>query len=157
MHDHIRLEGGKTKAAQEYPPELCHAICKGLEAQFEVDRKGQFLLAELEGVNGKNGKELAKTAEGLQEQWKTVEDDDEEEMVVAWDDVSGATLDPNKVKAARAEELEYVRRMNLYTKVPVSKCLRKIAKQPISVRWIDINKGDTINTNYRSMACGAGD
>lgn len=150
VHDHIRLERGRTKAAQVYPPELCHAICQGLKAQLEADRKGQFLLAELEGSDGKNGKELAKTAKELQEQWKTVEDDDEEEMAVAWDDVSGATLDPNKVKAARAEELEYVRKMNLYTKVPVSECLRKIGKPPISVRWIDINKGDAINTNYRS-------
>ena len=40
--------------------------------------------------------------------------------------------------------------MNFYTKVPVSECIKKIGRQPISVRWIDINKGDAINTNYRS-------
>ena len=151
VHDHIRLEGGRTKAAQPYPPELCHAICKGLEAEIDADRRGQFLLAELECSDGKNGGgKLVKAAKGLQEQCKTAEEDNEEEMARAWDDAFGATLDPNKVRAARAEDLEYVRSMILYIKVPVSECLRKIGRQPISVRWIDINKGDDINTNYRS-------
>ena len=40
----------------------------------------------------------------------------------AVDDVSGALLDPKMVKKARAEEIEYVRTMKLYTKVPISEC-----------------------------------
>ena len=63
VHEHIRLEPGRTKAAQEYPPELCHAICKGLKAQMGADRKGHFLIAELEGGNGNNGGDLKKTSE----------------------------------------------------------------------------------------------
>ena len=62
----------------------------------------------------------------------------------------GESLDPNRVKAARAEEMDYVRKMNLYTKVPASECFKKTGKQPISVRWIDVNKGDSSNMNYRS-------
>ena len=40
--------------------------------------------------------------------------------------------------------------MGLYTKVPTQECYNKTGKAPITVRWIDINKGDSINPNYRS-------
>ena len=41
IHRHVRLQGGRARAAQIYPRELCKAICKGLMKQIEVDRKGQ--------------------------------------------------------------------------------------------------------------------
>ena len=74
-----------------------------------------------------------KTPEELHERCKATEEDNDDEMAVAWDDVSGAALDPNKVRATRAEELEYVRKMDFYTKVPVNECLEQIGKQFISV------------------------
>ena len=39
--------------------------------------------------------------------------------------------------------------MNLYDKVPIDECYKAIGRAPISVRWIDINKGDVDNPNYR--------
>ena len=42
VHEHIRLESGRTKAAQVHPPESCHAICKGLKVQMAADRQGLF-------------------------------------------------------------------------------------------------------------------
>ena len=71
-------------------------------------------------------------------------------MVVAWDDVSGAALDPQTVKRARQEELEYVHKMSVYQKVPISECVMRTGRQPLIVRWIDVNKGDQDNPNYRS-------
>ena len=47
--------------------------------------------------------------------------------------------------------------MKLYTKVPISECLAKTGKQPISVRWIDVNKQDTTNPLYRSRLVGKDD
>ena len=70
-------------------------------------------------------------------------------METAWDDVSGAALDPQKVKQARREEIEYVRKMSLYQKVPIKECVRETRRQTISVRWIDISKGDEGHPNYR--------
>ena len=86
----------------------------------------------------------------MRSKYPTVEEDNGKEMEQAWDDVSGASLDPSAVRKARAEEIEYVRKMQLYTKVPIEECYRKTGKAPISVRWIDINKGDAANPNYRS-------
>ena len=40
--------------------------------------------------------------------------------------------------------------MSLYKKVSFSECWNKIGKAPNKVRWIDINKGDVKEPNYRS-------
>ena len=62
----------------------------------------------------------------------------------------GAQPDPTAVRAARIEEVEYIHKMALYTKVPLTECKNKTGKAPISVRWIDVNKGDLGKPNYRS-------
>ena len=72
----------------------------------------------------------------------------------AVDDFSGAFLDPKMVKKARMDETEYARNMKLYTKVPISECIAKTGKQPIAVRWIDVNKQDATNPLYRSRLVG---
>ena len=69
---------------------------------------------------------------------------------MVWDDVSGAALSPAAARAARTDEIEYVRKISPYVKVPTGECMKTIGKQPTSVRWIDINHGDAINPNYRS-------
>ena len=132
------------------PPELCQAICEGFRKQLEADRKGQFLFAELNNENVDNGKSMKEEAEKIKSKLPTADEDVEEEMMTAWDDVSGAELNPKAVRDARAEAIAYVRKMGLYTKVPIKECLMKTAKQPISTRWVDINKGDTTNPNNRS-------
>ena len=53
------------------------------------------------------------------------------------------------VFSARKEEIEYVHKMKLYDKVPITECRQRTGKGPISVRWIDINKGDATSPNYR--------
>ena len=91
-----------------------------------------------------------KVAKEIQTQYRIVEEDDQEEIEEAWDDVSGVQLDPKAVREARIEEVECIHTMDLYTKVPIAECRNKTGKAPISVRWIDINKGDAENPNYRS-------
>ena len=87
----------------------------------------------------------------LKRKCKTIEEEDVNiELEEAWDDVSGAELNPQLVRKARLEEMEYVNKMNLYTKVPISQCYEVTKRAPISIRWIDINKGDSERPNYRS-------
>ena len=40
--------------------------------------------------------------------------------------------------------------MHLYDKVQISECKRMTGRMPITVRWIDTNKGDKEKPNYRS-------
>jgi hypothetical protein len=63
-------------------------------------------------------------------------------------------LDPRVVKEARKEELVDFGKRKVYTKVPLAQCLQKTGRMPIGVRWVDINKGDEVNENYRSRVVG---
>ena len=150
VHQHVRLEGGRTRLAQVYPPELCRAICRGLELQLQADREGQFLLASVEPIMMTKSGDLLNAANELMKKYKIVEEDLDDQREEAWDDVSGAQLDANEVRRARMEEIEYIHKMQLYTKVPVAECYQRTNKSPISVRWVDTNKGDTERPNYRS-------
>ena len=38
----------------------------------------------------------------------------------------------------------------VYTKRPIKECHDKTGKDPIGTRWVDINKGDEKNPEYRS-------
>ena len=71
----------------------------------------------------------------------------------AWDDVSNAELVPALVKAARAVEMEYFERLGVYERVPRSHQVTTGGKV-IGVRWVDVNKGDATDTNYRSRLVG---
>ena len=53
--------------------------------------------------------------------------------------MSGAALDPKKVRAARMEELEHVRKKCVWRKIPRSEARRRGLKI-IAVRWIDGTK-----------------
>ena len=39
---------------------------------------------------------------------------------------------------------------NAFTFVPISECVHFTGKQPIGTRWVDVNKGDELNPDYRS-------
>ena len=69
--------------------------------------------------------------------------------LVAWDDVTGSPLDPKEVQRARLKEMQYINSKQVYRKV-----LRADAKRrgiPIlRTRWVDIDKGDDHEHNYRS-------
>ena len=47
-HDHVQLDGGRPKQAQQYPPELCRAICRGVRDQLELDKNGLCIVERLD-------------------------------------------------------------------------------------------------------------
>ena len=61
---------------------------------------------------------------------------------MAFDDQSGAPLKPELMRQARRDEISYFKSMKVYDKVPISQCWQETGKDPIGVRWVDINKGD---------------
>ena len=74
-------------------------------------------------------------------------------MMVAKDDVSGKDLDPGLVKAARDEEMAYFKKLGVYRTVPRSH-QKSTGGKVIGTRWIDVNKGDASEPNYRSRLVG---
>ena len=150
---HASLFSGVAKQAQVYPPGLCDAICQGLVQQIQMDQKGQFLIATLSlgDTEDKTCQELIASVLPTETNGAgpTTEEDNEAALMEAWDDVSGKELDPDKVTAARQEEVAYIHKTRLYTKVPRDKA-KKLGAKIITVRWIDISKGDNEHENYRS-------
>ena len=74
----------------------------------------------------------------------------EEEVKEIWDEMSGKPLCPGKVRKARSEELGELAKHQVYDIVPETECWRVTGKAPVGTRWIDINKGDEVNPDYRS-------
>ena len=66
------------------------------------------------------------------------------------DDLTGQTLQDGKVAAARATEFSFFDKEGVWKKLPKSDARAKIGKPPIFVTWVDVNKGDDVNENYRS-------
>ena len=66
------------------------------------------------------------------------------------DDLTGQVLDPELVKIARAKELEYFEAKLVWEKRMMGEARRVTGKPPITVRWVDVNKGDNTNPNVGS-------
>ena len=70
-----------------------------------------------------------------------------------YDDVSGHMLDQKRAIASRKLEMEFFKKMNVYTKVPREEALQG-GHKIISTRWLDVNKGDHEKPDYRSRLVG---
>ena len=59
-------------------------------------------------------------------------------------------LDVKEVEKARTEEVEFLKTKGILELVDYGECERRTGRKPVSVRWVDVNKGDDLKTNYRS-------
>ena len=164
-HRHVPLINGRARAAQIYPRELCRAICSGFKKQAGRDQSLMKHIGSLERaadsrVLASRRSELMALAEKIGGEFdgdvgKVLEmPEDEETWTTAWDDVKNKELNIKQVEAARQEELRYIRKSNLYKKVPRAKCYEATGRAPIKSGWIDTNKGDQETPNYRSRWVG---
>ena len=149
-HRHVHLISGRARKAQEYPRELCLEIARGIKEQLRDDKEGVVRMMKIGKdenlVNGMSNVKLKSIVEELSKEAATApvhDEDSNEEM--AWDDVSGVQLDARKVREAREVEMEYFRKMKVYSKVP-----RLAGEKVIKTRWVDINKGDSKSPVMRS-------
>ena len=73
--------------------------------------------------------------------------EDDEKLV---DDLTGQKFDPVLCRAARKNEMDYVREKGLWVKRSVKKSWDSTRHPPVSVRWVETNKGDDIVPDIRS-------
>ena len=140
-HVHVPLESGRAKRCQVYPREFSRRICEGIAAEKRLRRLGMISLPLLE---------LDELSDDIKDGGVAARDLHESGWTEAFDDQSGERLDPALVWKARMEEMAYFRSMNVYSKVSMARCVERTGRKPIAVRWVDINKGDAANPNYRS-------
>ena len=143
---HIAIQGSRARLAQQYPVGLCRAVAEGVKAEKMIQT------SNLSEINAIEVMSLPESIELLNSQaWKdTVHDDNDTEWLRAWDDQTGCELNPQEVMKARRLEMKYVKQMGVYAPAPVSEAWDVTGKAPIKSRWLDINKGDDENINYRS-------
>ena len=138
-HEHADLQNGRAEQASIYPEQLCYSILRGLRMQMrELGISNEHSIGSI------------------------CEDVDEHAFIQSltdpsceyYDDLSGKKLDPALVHAARMDEIKGILSHGVWSKCPVSECMRVTGKLPVGTRWVDINKGDDQNPNYRSRLVG---
>ena len=149
-HRHANLTGGLAKKCQVYPPAFCRAVCEGTAAQKRLHMLGirsepLMSMEEMVAVMPVDAQHSGDPSRDLHEDDETIP-----RGTVAWDDQSGAWLKPELMAKARREEIAYFKDMGVHRKVPLSRCWEVTGQDPIAVRWVDINKGDTAHLDYRS-------
>ena len=140
-HRHVHLINGRARQAQVYPPKLVKAILKGIKA--ELQNMGE--LSELSAMS--SGPSPDDTSNDATEPFFNPEDVKDDEI---WNSVTGTLLDPIKVWEARAEEMKWVKKQELWDVVDESQCWSETGKAPITLKWVDRNKSDDQKPNYRS-------
>jgi hypothetical protein len=115
-----------------------------INAIDEYDPKMKEQFHEEDGVGLEAGVFDGASEENELTKWRMQNAED----LQAYDDVSGAELDPGEVLKARGVEIKFFRDRRVYDKILRSQ-VPKGAKV-ISVRWIDVNKGDSVKRDYRS-------
>ena len=66
------------------------------------------------------------------------------------DDLTGLPLPPDLCRAARQKELDYFKSKGVWEIRSVNEARKRMGRAPISVRWVETNKGDDANPNIRS-------
>ena len=135
-HEHQQLVDGRAKAAARYPEKLCKAICRGLARELRNESEKVKCLMRITAEDDMEVQEIEKLHEGEQEQ-------------EAWDDTTGEPLNPKEVMKARSKEMRYVREKRVGSKITRQEAAGRGIKV-IKTSWLDINKGDKWNPNYRS-------
>ena len=134
---HVTASGQVAKDAAIYPDGLCRAIIKGIAAELEergIINPGEVGMHAV--TDDANGNEVKNASTGYSGKYK--------------DDITGQLLKDSLVIAARRTELTYFNAKGVWTKVPRQQAFARTGKPPVSVRWVDVNKGDDMNPKYRS-------
>ena len=66
------------------------------------------------------------------------------------DDLTKQLLEPTLVKAARRTDIDFFKSKDVWEMATDQEARRITGRAPISVRWVDVNKGDDIVPNDRS-------
>jgi hypothetical protein len=113
------------------------------------DYDADMLQGSGEKREGVSWEELAKRVKGFKKvrveevvgEVVNQECDDLKGADLHFDMKTGRALNEAAVKEARAEEIDYMKRIGLYTKCSIQECLDRTGKPPISAKWVDVDKG----------------
>jgi len=137
---HVHCEGRVARDAARYPRGLCQAILRGCIAQMKDDGIVQTGTSGLQAPHEDVDAMVATHQPSI----------DTFRSGKFRDDMTGQVLVDSLVYDARRRELEYFGSKGVWTKVPRKQAYDRTGKAPITVRWVDVNKGDDDSPRYRS-------
>ena len=149
---HRHVEGARMgRIAQRYSEQLCKAILRGCRDQLRADGRLQPGVYGMQHVDSADVL-LVTTAEECQ-----AADDKQLRCLFGLsegqefrDAITGQLLRPELVREARRKELEYFVSKNVWDIVARGEAVKCQGKPPITVKWVDVNKGDDDHPEYRS-------
>ena len=149
-HEHAQLLGGRARACQEYPDKFCDLVCQAIKRELSTV-KWRDKMNDCYDITKTFGKLL-----NIQEKLDSLPTPPEEDLLADLyrdstfvDDMSGRELDKAEAVVARRKELEFFKKLGVYTKV-----IKQPGMKVISTKWLDVNKGDETDRNYRARLVG---
>ena len=73
-----------------------------------------------------------------------VEPEDEELKIKAYDDLTGREMNAEDTRLGREEEIEYMQNRRIWDEKDEEDCWKDTGKPPVSVRWVDVQKGEEV-------------
>ena len=164
-HKHQQLTGGRAREAATYPQGLCRAMLRGIEAQRRREGGGPPVHVTRELDRGCAVYALCKGGPAdLSPTLGEVLPEPAEERVIDeaaaleafapprryWDAVTNEELPLGLTRAARKEELDFMKDWQVWETVPTAACWQATGRAPLQGKWVDVNKGDVANPVVRS-------
>ena len=149
-HTHTHLLGGRASACQEYPDKFCDLVCQAIKREINTV-KWRERMNKCFDITRTFGK-LLSVQQRIDELPIPPEEDHLNELyrdAIFVDDMSGTELNKEDAVEARRKELEFFKKLGVYTKVK-----KEEGMKIISTKWLDVNKGDDKNKNYRARLVG---
>jgi hypothetical protein len=134
----VPASGRVAAEAAIYSDDLCRSIIHGMKMQMRDDgllHRGCFGLQAHD-----DEKEREDSMKRLENGYSGA----------YHDDLTGQVLNDELVKEARAKEIAYFVAKGVWRRVPRATAYQRTGRPPITVRWVDVNKGDDKNPKYRS-------
>ena len=151
-HRHVELTNGRAHKCQIYPDEFCRFVCKTV---MKENNQEEFKTIDMlsDTMKEQNITDVTKEINALMALEMPTPHDDIYKSFDFVDDITGRPLDHKLASEARKLEMDFFKRMRVYEKVLRWKA-REDGGKVVTTRWIDVNKGDLRNPNYRARLVG---
>lgn len=151
-HVHHHLINGLAAQAAKYPLKLIRAVLNAIRKQMKSDHE----INEIDMKFAGPGPAQELFDDQYEGEW--IDDafgwnDNYNGDARYYDDISGVEFPVELIRKARQEELGWVHGITLYDKVPRRQA-DDVGVKPITVRWVDVNKGDDESMKNRSRLVG---
>ena len=162
-HRHARVDADNPTEKEEQTGSWVRQVAQAMEEQTKEDQQGLETREKKRNVEDAkrilrivrvHDNDKGKRLSHMQNEMGRLMHHVEQELLSVWegwhwDDDNCGWLDPELCAKARQEEVEYIRRHKMYTRVSREVCLRETGRAPIKTGWAETDKGQPGKPNVR--------